>query len=278
MLKAHWSGYEIDSSEAAYNVKVPKPEELGTLVRALLGSGYFVRSYYLLSEESMSRLQDYVHQHEPADSPVRQQIDKVIDRLRDDRPTTIGVRAIEPILNYVGTNRKALLKANVFRFELTPEQQEIYGETDIEFEPGQKVNETDFYSEQEIPWDGVALCLGCELVGLNKLPPEEQAQARAAVRKTDVMIQEEEGIRRTGGRGMNEMDMAFSSMFGPSDPWENYNHPQPLSLRVRLNPGATLSIHGRWMDDGQFAYGYYEYVLTQAARKAGAKIGFTMIY
>jgi len=175
-------------------------------------------------------------------------------------------------------NRQALLQARVFRFELTPEQRETYGDTGIKFKPGHKVSENDFYSEGDIPWDGVALCLGCELVGLNKLPPEEQAKAKTAVRKTDVMIQEAEGSRRRGGRGMDEMDMFFSRMFGPRDPWENYNHPQYLSLRVRLNPDATLSIHGRWMDDGQFAYGYYEYVLTQAAKKAGAKIACAMIY
>jgi len=276
MLKAHWSGYEIDSSEAAYEVKVPEPEKLGTLVRALLGSGYFVRSYYLLSEGSLSRLQGYVHQHEPADSPVRQPIDEVIGKFNPDRNITIGVRAIEPILNYVGANRQALLQAQVFRFKLTPEQQEVYGDT--EFEPGQKVEETSFYSEYEIPLDGVAFCLGCQLVGLNKLSPEEQAEARAAVRKTDVMIQEEEGRPRRGGRGMNDMDMFFSSMFGPHDPWDHYNRPQPVSLRVRLNPDATLSIHGRWMDDGQFAYGYYQYVLGLAAEKAEAKAGFDMIY
>jgi hypothetical protein len=277
MLKAHWSGFEIDSSEAAYEVKVPQPEELGTLVRALLGSGYFVRSYYLLSEESMSRLQGYVHQHEPADSPLRQQIDEVIGKFNPDRSITIGVRAIEPILNYVGANRQALLQAKVFRFEPTAEEREMYADTDIEFEPGQRVDEIGFYSENEIPWDGVAFWLGCQLVGLNKLPPEEQAKARAAVRKTDVMIQEEEGRPRRGGRGMNDMDMFFSSMFGPHDPWDRYNRPQPVSLRVRLNPDATLSIHGRWMDDGQFAYGYYQYVLSLAAKKAEAKIGFDMI-
>lgn len=277
MLKAHWSGYEIDSSEAAYNVKVPKPEELGALVRAWLGSGYFTRSCYLLSAESVRRLQKYVHQHEPADSPVRQQLDQVVDKFPSDRAVKMGMRAIEPILNYVGINRRALLKDKVFRFEPTPEQQEIYGDTDTEFEPGQAVNENDFYSEEEIPWDGVALCLGCELVGLNKLPPAEQAKAKAAIRETDVMIQEAEGSRRSGGRGLNEMDMMFSSMFGPRDPWESYNHPQSLSLRVRLNPDASLSIHGRWMDDGQFAYGYYAYVLTQAAKKASAKIDLAMI-
>ncbi len=277
MIKAHWSGYEIDSSEAAYNVKVPKPEELGALVRVLLGSGYFTRACYLLSAESLRRLRKYVRQHEPADSPVRQQLDQVMDKFPSDRAVKMGMRAIEPILNYVGASRRALLKDKVFRCEPTPEQQEIYGDTDTEFEPGQPVNENDFYSEQEIPWDGVALCLGCELVGLNKLPPEEQAKAKAAIRETDVMIQEAEGSRRSGGRGLNEMDMMFSSMFGPRDPWESYNHPQSLSLRVRLNPDASLSIHGRWMDDGQFAYGYYEYVLTQAAKKAGAKIDLTMI-
>jgi hypothetical protein len=278
MLKAHWSGYEIDSSEAAYEVKVPEPEKLGTLVRALLGSGYFVRSYYLLSEESLSRLQGYVHQHEPADSQLRQPIDEVIGKFNPDRNITIGVRTIEPILNYVGANRQALLKAKVFRFEPTAEEREMYADTDIEFEPGQMVEETYFYSENEIPWDGVAFYLGCQLVGLNKLSPEEQAEARAAVRKTDVMIQEEEGRPRRGGRGMNEIDTLFSSVFGPRDLWENYNHPQPVSLRVRLNPDATLSIHGRWMDDGQFAYGYYQYVLSLAAKKAEAKIGFDMIY
>jgi hypothetical protein len=226
----------------------------------------------------VSRLQKYVHQHEPADAPVRQQLDQVAGKFRGDRAITMGVRAIEPILNYMGTNRHALLKAKVFRFDLTSEQREIYRDTDMEFKPGQQVNENDFYSEQEIPWDGVALCLGCELVGLTKLPLEEQAKAKAAVRRTDVMIQEAEGRRRAGGRGMNEMDTLFSSMFGPRDPWDTYNRPQSLSLRVRLNPDATLSIHGRWMDDGQFAYGYYEYILSQAAKKAGAKIGFHMSY
>ena len=67
---------------------------------------------------------------------------------------------------------------------------------------------------------------------------------------------------------MNEMDMFFSSMFGPRDPWESYNRPQMLSLRVRLNPDATLIVTGRWMDDGQFSYGYYDYLLRRAARKA----------
>ncbi len=188
------------------------------------------------------------------------------------------MRAIEPILNYVGANRHGLLKAKVFRFEPGPEQRETYRDIGIEFKPGQRVNEKDFYSEDEIPWDGVAFYIGCELVGLNKLSPEEQAEAKDAVRETDVMIQEAEGKQPSGGRGMNEMDMFFSSMFGPRDPWETYNRSQPLSLRVRLNPDATLSIHGRWRDDGQFACGYYEYVLSQAAQKAGAKLDFSMIY
>lgn len=278
MLKAHWSGYEIDSSEAAYNVKVPKPEELGTLVRALLSSGYFVRAFYLLNEEPMDRLRKYVQQHEPADTPVRQQLDAVVSKFGGDRAGKIGLRVIEPILNYVGANCHGLLKAKVFRFEPTPDQREMYRDTDFEFKPGQRVNENDFYSENEIPWDGVALGLGCALVGLNKLPPAEQAKAKAAIRRTDVMIQDAEGRPREGGRGLDVTDTFFSSMFGPHDPWKNYNHPQSLSLRVRLNPDASLSIHGRWMDDGQFAYGYYEYLLTQVAKKAGAKIDLSMIY
>ena len=58
MLKAHWHGYEIDSSEAAYEFEVRRPEQLGTLVRGFLTSDYFVRSYYLVFEEPLVRLRD----------------------------------------------------------------------------------------------------------------------------------------------------------------------------------------------------------------------------
>jgi hypothetical protein len=51
-----------------------------------------------------------------------------------------------------------------------------------------------------------------------------------------------------------------------------------LSLRVRMNPDATFIVTGRWMDDGQFAFGYYDYLLGQAAKKAKAKIAMHMIY
>jgi len=284
MLKAHWSGFEIDSSEAAYEVKVPQPEALGTLVRGLLTSGYFVRSYYLLFEEPMVRLRDFIlargDQEDKLGAKALSYLEKQIAKIekRGEYATTIGVRAIEAILNYVGAHRKELFDASTFRFELTDEQKEMYEDYDYEFELGQWVDETDFYSEEEIPFDGVVLFLGCSLVGLNKLEPGDQRKAKAAVRRTDIMIQEEEGRPRRGGRGMDEMDMFFQSMFGPYDPWEKYNHPQMLTLRVRLNPDATVTFTGRWMDDGQFAYGYYDYVLSQAAKKAGAKIGLHMIY
>jgi hypothetical protein len=284
MLKAHWSGYEIDSSEAAYEVKVKEPEAMGTLVRALLTSGYFTRSYYLLFEEPMKRLRDFIKEHgDPKDklaAKALEHLDKQIAKFDAEsyRASTIGVRAIEAILNYVGAHRQELHDAQLFRFELTEEQEDILGDFGFEFEPGQWIDETDFYSETEIPFDGVVLCLGCSLVGLNKLEPGDQRKAKAAVRRTDVMIQEEEGRPRRGGRGLDEMDMFFSSMFGPRDPWENYNRPQMLSLRVRLNPDATFVVTGRWMDDGQFAYGYYDYVLGRAAKKVGAKIDLHMIY
>jgi len=286
MLKAHWSGYEIDSSEAAYEVKVPQPEKLGTLVRALLTSGYFVRSYYLLFEEPMVRLRDFIREHgDPKDKLAARALEHLDKQIAKFDPTSyrasrIGVRAIEAILNYVGAHRQELLDAQVFRFELTEEQRAYLEDVgaDFEFEPGQWIDETDFYSENEIPFDGVVLYLGCSLVGLNKLEPGERRGAKAAVRRTDIMIQEEEGRPRRGGRGMDEMDMFFQSMFAPYDPWERYNRPQMLSLRVRLNPDATFVVTGRWMDDGQFAYGYYDYVLKRAAKKAGAKIGFHMIY
>jgi hypothetical protein len=125
MLKAHWSGYEIDSSEAAYEVKVKEPEEMGTLVRAFLTSGYFVRSYYLLFEEPMVRLRDFIKEHgDPKDklaAKALEYLDKQIDKFDSEgyRASRIGVRAIQSILNYVGAHRQELLDAQLFRFELT---------------------------------------------------------------------------------------------------------------------------------------------------------------
>jgi hypothetical protein len=284
MLKARWSGYEIDSSEAAYEVKVKEPEEMGTLVREFLTSGYFVRSYYLLFEEPMERLRDFIKERgDPKDkltAKALEYLDKQIAKFDPEsyRASRIGVRAIQAILNYVGAHRQELLDAQLLRFELTEDQEEILGDFGFEFEPGQWIDETDFYSESEIPFDGTVLFLGCSLVGLNKLQPGDQRKAKAAVRRTDVMVQEAEGRPQRGGRGMNEMDMFFQSMFGPHDPWESYNRPQMLTLRVRLNPDATFIVTGRWMDDGQFAFGYYDYLLGRAARKAKAKIAMHMIY
>lgn len=283
MLKARWSGYEIDSSEAAYGVVVPQPEQMGTLVRGLLGSGYFVRSYYLLFEESMLRLRDFIKEHgDPGDKLAAKTLDyleKQIAKFDPDswRGSRIGVLAIENILNYVGAHRQELLDAQVFRFGLTEEQEDMYADYDTEFTPGEEVDETVYYSESEIPMDGVVLSLGCSLIGLNKLEPGEQKKGKAAVRRTDIMIQEEEGRPRRGGRGLDDIDMFFQSMFGSWDPWEKYNRSQLVSLRVRLNPDATFTITGRWMDDGQFAYGYYEYLLGLAAKKAAAKIEFHMM-
>jgi hypothetical protein len=265
-------------------VKVKEPEGMGTLVRGFLTSGYFVGSYYLLFEEPMVRLRDFIKEHgDPKDklaAKALEHLDKQIAKFNAEsyRASRIGVRAIEPILNYVGTHRQELHDAQLFRFELTEDQEEMLGDFGFEFEPGQRIDETDFYSEQEIPFDGTVFFLGCSLVGLSKLESEDQRKAKAAVRRTDIMIQEEEGRPRRGGRGLDEIDMFFSSMFGPRDPWETYNRPQMLSLRVRMNPDATFVVTGRWMDDGQFAFGYYDYVLGQAAKKAKAKIAMHMIY
>jgi hypothetical protein len=88
MLKAHWCGFEIDSSEAAYEVKVPQPEELGTLVRGLLGSGYFVRSYYLLFEEPMVRLRDFILDREDKlGAKALDYLEKQIQNLCTEQPT-----------------------------------------------------------------------------------------------------------------------------------------------------------------------------------------------
>ena len=268
MLKAHWSGFEIDSSEAAYEVKVPKPEDLGTLVRAILTSGYFVRSYYLLFQEPMLRLRDFIKERgeDELGAKVLEHLERQISKFKPDRASTIGVRAIEAILNYVGAHRRELLEAGTFCFEPTEEQKEMYEDMEYEFEPGQRVDETDFYSEEEVPLDGVVLYLGCSLVKLSKLSPEEQ---KRTYRRTKQSYRRAGLLEELAGWGLGE----------PRDHVrEDLDRPQPLTLRVRLNPDATFTVTGRWFDDGQFIYPHYEFLLRQAAKKAEAKINFHMIY
>jgi hypothetical protein len=266
MLKARWSGYEIDSSEAAYEVQVPQPKEVGTLVRSFLTSGYFVKSYYSLFEEPLERLHDFIkEQSDPQDAlaaKALEQLDKQIAKFDPSswRAPRIGVRTIEAILNYVGTHRQELLEAQVFRFELTDEQKEMYEGYDYEFEVGQEIDESSFYSEDEIPFDGTVLYLGCNLVKADKLTPAEKKEARR--------------IARRAGKRMDEF--GGSGMFGES--WadmleSDLERSMNVTLRVRLNPDATLSITGRWMEDGQFLHDYYAHLLDQAAEKAGAEIG-----
>jgi len=268
MLKAHWNGYEIDSSEAAYNITVEKPAELGTLIRGLLGSGYFVRSYRLTSETSLERLRDFIAKREDTTDKTTAKllavIDKQIAKFNADRYTSIGVRAIGSILNYVGANAQALIEAQTFRFDLTPEQRDMredYG-SDEEFESGQEIDEDVYYSEYEIPWDGVVLGLGCSLVPASKLSPAESQIAYQAVKQNYEQF------------GLLDDFAAYS--FGPPRDYvmEDINRRRDFSLRVRLHPDARLTIHGRWMDDGQFIFPYYEYLLDLAAEKAGAKIGY----
>jgi hypothetical protein len=265
MLKASWSGYEIDSSEAAYEVQIRQPEELGTLVRNFLTSGYFVKSYYSLFEEPLENLRDFIKEHgDPKDAlaaKVLEQLDKQIAKFdpSDWRAPRIGVRAIEPILNYVGAHSQELLEAQIFRFELTDDQKERYEDYDYEFEAGQQIDESNFYSEDEIPFDGTVLYLGCNLVKASQLTPAERKEARRIV--------------RGAGKRMDDFD---GPTFGES--WaemlqSDLERSMNVTLRVRLNPDATLSITGRWMEDGQFLHDYYAYLLGQAAEKAGAKTG-----
>lgn len=262
MLKARWSGYEIDSSEAAYNVRVREPAEIGTLVRAFLSSGYFVRSFYLLGEAQMLRLKEWVEQREPPEAKIHQALDSVIAKFNDTRWSRIGVRNLQTILNYVGHHTRELLDDQLFRFEPTEEQRELYEDSDVEFEPGSFVDEEMFYSDYEIPMDGVVMALGCQLVKAGNLSAAEQRKARQMVRRA--------------GR---QMDQFETTLFGES--WADLlssglDATMSISLRVRLNPDATLSVAGRWMEDGQFLLEYYSYLLEQAAVKAEVEIGFYM--
>ncbi len=264
MLRARWSGYEIDSSEAAYNVKVKDPANMGTLVRAFLTSGYFVRSFYLFSEVQMKRLQGWVAQREPPEAKIRQALDQVISKFGDTRWSRIGVRNLEAILNYVGQHAQELLDAQLFRFELTDEEKEQYTDYDIEFEPGSFVDETDFYSESDIPVDGVVMVLECALEKATKLSPAEQGEARRIVRRA--------------GREMDRFERPFFDESWADLLARDLERSMNITLRVRLNPDATLSITGRWMEDGQFLFDYYSFLLEQAAKKAEAEVDFDMIY
>ena len=271
MLKAHWSGYEIDSSEAAYEVKVKKPEELGTLVRGLLTSGYFVRSYYLLFEEPMERLRQFLveqgHEEDKLGGKALEYLDKQIAKFDPEsyRAPRIGVRAIQTILNYVGVHRQALSEAGTFHFELPEQQKEMFADYDYEFTPGEEVDETVFYSESEIPLDGVVLFLGCAFEKGSKLSSQEQKQARRIARQAGKRM-EEFGGSPFGGESWGDMLQ------------EDLDRSMNVSLRVRLNPDATFSVTGRWMEDGQFLYDYYTFLLGQAAKKAGAKVDLHMVY
>ncbi|MEA3341030.1 MAG: hypothetical protein U9R15_13790 [Chloroflexota bacterium] len=272
MLKAHWHGYEIDSSEAAYEVRVPRPEQLGALVRGLLSSGYFVRSYYLTFEEPLIRLRDFIAGQGATEDKLRaktlEYLEKQIPKFDPDswKGSRIGVRAIESILNYVGAHRQELLEAQTFRFDLTERQIQIredcgYGE---EFEPGSQIDEEYYYSEYEIPLDGVAFCLGCSLVPASKLEPREAKRAYKLVHDNYKAV------------GLLDELGSMGSFMGrePRDyVQEDIDKRHGLSLRVRLNPDAAFTITGRWMDDGQFILPYYDYVLGLAAKKAGVQLG-----
>jgi hypothetical protein len=266
MLKARWHGYEIDSSEAAYEAQVPQPEQLGTLVRGLLTSGYFVRSYYLLFQKPLTRLRDLIATRGGAEDKLTT---KTLEHLEKQsakfdpasyRASRIGVRAIEATLNYVGVHRQELLEAETFRFELTEEQEQMREDYDYdeEFEPGGLVEEEHYYSEDEIPLDGVVLFLGCSLVPASELEPREARRAYKLVHDHYKQV------------GLLD-EMAWGS---PRDHvQEDINRHHNITLRVRLNPDASFTVTGRWMDDGQFIFPYYDYLLGLAAKKAGMKTG-----
>jgi hypothetical protein len=269
MLKAHWHGYEIDSSEAAYEIQVAQPGQTGALVRGLLASGYFVRSYYLLFEEPLVRLRDFIRAHGDLDAKrtgkTLEYLEKQIAKFdpTGHKASRIGVRATESILNYVGTHRQELLEAEAFRFELTEEQKRMrqdYG-YDEEFVPGSLVQEEYYYSEYEIPLDGIVLLLGCTLVPASKLEPQRAKYAYRLVRDHYKQV----GL----------LDEMAGWSFGPPRDYvqEDIDRRHSITLRVRLNPDASFTITGRWMDDGQFIFPYYDYLLGLAAENAEVEIG-----
>jgi hypothetical protein len=250
MLTARWQGYEIDSSESSYGLGVPEQIQAGTYLRALLGSGYFVRSCTLLNEEPILRLQAFVQAHEEPEADICKTLDKLVDKMqRSDGDVNVGVRAIKSILNYVEANRPALLAENVFYTSGLPEEA-----------GSEEADEEDEYEEEryygELPRRNVVLYLSSALVPYQKLSPEEQVAALEA-----------------GQAGWDEL-----LSFGGLDDWgysveEDYSYSQGLILDVRLSSQGEITASFHWFSDGHVAGGYYESLLMWAEDKAGAKLG-----
>lgn len=244
MLKARWQGYEIDSSESSYNLYIPQQTPMGTYIRAVLGSGYFVRSFTLWNEEPVVRLCAFVRAREAPEANIRKELDSLVDKMRKARgDITIGVRAIEAILNYVEANRQALLEANVFYTSELPEGTDEQQEEEDESGYGTP------------PRRGSVLYLRGALVAYHKLSPEEQEVALDAA---------QEGWQ------------ALLS-FGGIDDWgysaeEDFSYSQELILDVRLTPQGEITPTVQSFSDGFVASGYYECLLEWAEEKAEARL------
>jgi hypothetical protein len=245
MLKARWQGYEIDSSESSYGLDIPEQIQTGTYLRALLGSGYFVRSCTLLSEEPLLRLHAFVQAHEEPKADIRKTLDELAGKIQRSRgDVNVGVLAIESILNYVEANRPALLAENVFyTTELPDEAGEEEADEEDEYE------EESYYGEP--PRRNVVLYLRSALVPYQKLSLKEQDEALKA-----------------GQAGWDEL-----ISFGGLDDWgysveEDYSYSQELILDVRLSSQGEITADIHWFSDGYIAGGYYESLLTWAEDKA----------
>jgi len=246
MLKARWQGYEIDSSESSYGLDISEQTQAGTYLRTLLGSGYFVRSHKLLNEEPILRLHAFVQAHEEPKAGIRKALDKLVGKMRRSRgDVSVGVRAIESILNYVQANRPALLAENVFYTSELPDEagrDEPYEEEDDEYE------EESYYGEP--PRRNGVLYLRSALVPYHKLSPEEQVEALEA-----------------GQEGWD-----FLASFGGLDDWgysaeEDFRYSQELILDVQLYSQGEIAARVHWFSDGHIAGGYYESLLMWAEEK-----------
>lgn len=250
MLKARRQGYEIDSSESSYGLDIPEQIQTGTYMRALLGSGYFVRSCTLLNQEPILRLYAFVQAHEEPEADIRKALDKLVDKMQRSRSdVNVGVLAIESILNYAEANRPALLAENVFYTSGLPD------------EAGrEEVAEEDEYEEEryfgEPPRRNVVLYLRSALVPSQKLSPEEQVEA------------------------LEESQAGWDDLLsvGGLDDWgysveEDYSYPKWLILDVRLSSQREITGRVHWFSDGYIAGGYYESLLMWAEDKAEVKLG-----
>lgn len=241
MIKASWRGFEIDSSEASYDFEVRKNENLPRLVHGVLTSKYCNRSYFLIDlQETLPNLRRFIRAH-PEDSEGKEILLLFADLPEESRDylyKRMGVKSIKKLLTYIASRAEKMCDSGLFNFVDKEKYEEYLMEVPEE-------------EERERGW---WIKIESSFKGLPKLLLEEQKKAGKALiesfKDRYFGFAEQEGFSR---REMLE--------------W--VEHSQEFLLMIGLNSDASLELQARWFDDGQFAKGYYDYLLDQISLNLG---------